>query len=140
MKKYTRNAILTVGFVLFASVASESMAHSHTPYEYGGLTEAGVLARGAVTFNEVAFVPIQVSNINRDTVLNYKIYSDERVYKRIKLLPLTTTTLRVPVVMVNKNTPEIHKVCSVSSVGSNQKGAGISPRFCTTAKLYWSAD
>jgi hypothetical protein len=125
MWKYLLALVLSCAFVTHAN------AHSHSPTSFGGPDNP----LDAVTVTGVQTVTITVGNLN-SFPQSYEIYvDDELVGTTSEVAPNLFRKLPIPVKLSKPNTPEIHKVCSISVA---KEGDMFRSKICTEAKLYWS--
>jgi len=111
--------------LLFISLTSAG--HSQTPSNYGGEKQpfkAMVLSK---------FTTVQITLVTLgSSPVSYDIYVDDKKSFTTDLIPSgSRRNLAVMVEMNKRETPEVHKICSVST-GGNAK-----TKMCTTARLYW---
>jgi len=111
--------------LLFVSITSA--AHSQIPSNYGGEKQpfkAMVLYK--FTTVQITLVTLGVKPVS------YDIYVDGKKSFTTDLIPNGShKKLAVTVEMNKRETPEVHKICSVST-GGNAK-----TKMCTVARLYW---
>lgn len=122
-----------IAAAIIGSASEHAFGHSHYPSEYGGPKDP----INAITFSQVAVVPVTVGNLN-DYPQAYEITLDENVIGVVpEISSMDSRVLMVPVRLDKPNIPEIHQICSVSVVGDD---ATFRTRICTTARLYWKKD
>lgn len=116
--------------LLLALVAGGAQAHSHSPTNFGG-PENPI---DAITTTGVVTIPIAIGNLNQFPQA-YEVYvDDELVGTTSEVAPNLYRKLPIPVTLDTPNTPEVHKVCSVSVA---RDGDMFRSKICTKAKLYW---
>ncbi|CAL9980146.1 hypothetical protein VPHD479_0229 [Vibrio phage D479] len=117
--------------LLALMVASPVLAHSQFPSTFGGPDNP----LDAVSTKPVTVVSITLGNLN-DYPQAYDIEIDGDIKGQTDLITGgTSVELKVPVGIDKPNTPETHKVCTLSVP---QEGAMFRTRICTKAQVYWS--